>query len=223
MDQQLIDTQELGQQGANGVPPLLDAQPQGISEEPDFKTLFEQSEAEKRRMAEELGRVSAAQQQQNVQQIDQMWAQAEQVAWQQADEMEPAQAKQYMVNFYRERDNYKTHMAQAALRNIGVKAWKDELRKRYELTDDEMTMLGTDPELMETNAKHLKRTRDQIEQVRAEAGVHQAATRGRERLQSGAGVPLGGNRGPSGAANGEPTYEKGTRAHLLDLINSGVI
>ena len=217
-----IDTQELGQPIIDGAP-LLDAQPPADPETPDFKALFEQAESEKARMAQELGRMQTHVQQQSVHQVDQMWAQAEQVAWQNAENMDPDQAKGYMANFYRERDNYKTQMAQTALRNVGVKAWKDELRKRYALTDEEMPLLGNDPEMMETHAQHLKRTRDQIDAVRGEVSVNNAANRGQERLRSGAGVPLGGSRGPSGGNSGAPTYKKGSRDHLLDLINSGVI
>lgn len=217
-----IDTQELGFQDANGAPQLIDGQPQGGDETPDFKALFEQAEAERARMAGELAQTRNVQQQQSVQQVEQMWAQAEGVAWQNAEQMEPGQAKAYMANFYRERDNFTKNMAQSALKQVGVRAWKEELRKNYQLSDEEMQLLGTEPEMMEVHAKHIKRTRDQIDQVKREHGIAVAANRGQERLRSGAGVPLSGSRSTSGAP-GSPSYKKGSRDHLLDLINQGVI
>ena len=216
-----IDTQELDPNLTNGGP-QLDGQPQGEGGELDFKALFEQSEAEKRRMAEELTRTHQQQQQLGMQQVDQLWQQAEGAAWQNAEQMDPDRAKAYMANFYRERDNFVKTQASNALRSIGVKAWKDELRKNYQLSDEDMQMLGSDPEMMETHAMHIKRTREEIEKVKRENGITNAANRGQERLKTGAGVPFSGTRSSSGGPEAS-SYKKGSRQHLLALIDQGVI
>jgi hypothetical protein len=220
VDTSIIDSQELGFDPSSGAP-LQDGQPQ-IDDTPDFKALFEQSEADKQRIAGELAQTRQAQNQMGMQQVDAMWQQAEGVAWQNAEQMEPGQAKSYMANFYRERDNFIKSQAQQALRGVGVKAWREELRKNYRLSDDEMQELGNDPEMMEVHAKHIKRTRDQIEAVKKEHGITVAANRGQERLRSGAGVPLSGG-GRNASATIDPEIKKGSRQHLVALIEAGVI
>jgi hypothetical protein len=220
VDTDIFDPQELGLDPSSGGP-QGDGQPQG-DDTPDFATLLQQSEAERQRLAGELAQTRQTQQQMGMQQVDALWQQAEGTAWQNAEQMEPTQAKAYMANFYRERDNFVKSQAQQALRGVGVKAWREELRKNYQLSDEDMSMLGDVPEMMEVHAQHIKRTRDQIDQVKKEHGITVAANRGRERLQSGAGVPLsGGSR--SGSATVDPQIKKGSRQHLVALIEAGVI
>lgn len=224
MDPQNIDNSELGQLGADGAP-LYDAQPQGDQEPPDFEALLAERDQEISNLRGEISQTRSAQQQQSqqmaVQQVEAMWRQAEQTAWQNTEQMDPDTAKRYMANFYNERDKFTRDQATNALRSMGVNQWKGELQKRYQLTADEMTMLGDNPDQMEIHAQHLKRTRDQINQLRSENGTQHAANRGRQRLESGAGVPLSGGRSTGGPIPQE--IERGSRQHLLALIEQGVI
>ena len=137
--------------------------------------------------------------------------------------MDPETGRQYMAHFYNERDKFTRDQANKALRQVSVKSWKEELKKRYELSEDEMPLLGNDPEQMELHAQHLKRTRDKLAQITEQQGIQSAANRGRERLQSGAGVPLSGGRSNSGGSRGNAEYQPGSRDHLLALIEQGVI
>lgn len=217
---------ELGLQNADGAP-LGDAQPQGDFDDTDFKAKWEESERLRAEAESRLAETMTASQQyarqQEVAQVTALWQQAEQQAWVNAETMDPEHARQYMANFYNERDKFTRDQARKALETVGIREWRNELRNRYQLSEDEMQMLGDDPRQMELHAQHLKRTREQVEAVRSEAGVHQAANRGRERLQSGAGVPLSGGRSRSGRRNEDQNYEPGTRDHLLALIEQGVI
>jgi len=228
MDPRTLNQDELGLHDATDSPPGTDDMSQGdFDDAPDFKALWEEAEraradAESRLAQTETNAQIAARQQQ-MSQVTALWQQAERQAWANSEQMDPEMSKQYMANFYNERDKFTRDQARIALETMGVREWKNELANRYQLTGEEMQMLGDDPRQMELHAQHLRRTREQVDAVRNESGIANAANRGRERLQSGAGVPFSGGRSNSGRRSSQPDYELGTRDHLLALIEQGVI
>ena len=120
-----------------------------------------------------------------------------------------------VTQFYESDRQNRDQQVQQALMGAVVTRYRDDLKGRYGLREDQMIYLGENPEMMEARAQGLAQQNQQalaFQQSLDNAFLGQQA---HERTMMNA-DRIGGSRG--GAGRPEPTYEKGSMDHLRELM-----
>ena len=104
---------------------------------------------------------------------------------------------------------------QQAVVGAAVNGYRGDLKNRYGLRDDQVTLLGEDPNQMEYRAQMLFQQNQQASQFQQSLDNAFLGQQAHERTIMNADL-IGGSR--CGAGRPEPTYEKGSMDHLRELM-----
>lgn len=120
-----------------------------------------------------------------------------------------------LANFYEQQRMQERNQIQAGMAQMLVGGYRQKLQQDYGLRPEQVHMLGEDPNMMEQRAQYLQQQNRQAEQFQESLNQAFVGQQAHERVMSNA-DRIGGSRG--GAGRAEPTYEKGSKEHLYDLM-----
>ena len=120
-----------------------------------------------------------------------------------------------VTQFYESDRQNRDQQVQQALMGAVVTRYRDDLKGRYGLREDQMIYLGENPEMMEARAQGLAQQNQQAQTFQQSLDNAFLGQQAHERTMMNA-DRIGGSRG--GAGRPEPTYEKGSMDHLRELM-----
>ena len=120
-----------------------------------------------------------------------------------------------LEQFYESDRMTREQQLQQAVVGAAVNGYRGDLKNRYGLRDDQVTLLGEDPNQMEYRAQMLFQQNQQASQFQQSLDNAFLGQQAHERTMMNA-DRIGGSRG--GAGRPEATYEKGSMDHLRELM-----